>query len=430
MNKEKNIVIIGNGFDLMHDLDTSFKSFVKTTFDDHDKYILEKIRREAIIFRIKMLTKLKSQKNQENLIKKIDDYTTQIQGGDDWYDLETILRDSMFYEYQYIDDKYDKDGKKKTLSYDKIIDQWREKLRKYLKEQENDRKFEKVDKILQNADNILTFNYTDTLEKNYDVPSEKINYFHGSIDEEFVFGYSPDKIPRSNGRNLDKLNENDDYQYESVNLSSAFKYENPEEINIEMISPMKAVQRFILWAKRSEQYKNLLKEELIEIFFPDVNNSDKGYRYFLESINNAFMMENPFEIKPRTLNYNLVETSDQITNNNIEELKSKLKKDNRNLDILDAYFKDKQSLNFDNGDNVTITIIGHDYASDGDIKMFITEAVNPNSIKRIDYYYYISEENDGSVNDSEKQKKMREKLSKQFDVDGGIIRTINLNSLI
>ncbi|USS85563.1 bacteriophage abortive infection AbiH family protein [Fructilactobacillus myrtifloralis] len=424
MNRGKNIVIIGNGFDLMHDLDTSFKSFVEKTFDYKDKYILERIKREAIIFRIEELV---SPKNNEDMIKKmiINEYINQVQGGNDWYDLETILRDSMFYEYKHINDKYDrdgKDGKKKPLQYNKIIDRWREKLRRYLKEQENENKnikFNKIEAILQDADKIITFNYTDTLEKNYNVPSEKINYFHGSINEDFVFGYSPDKVPKSGERSLNNLYDNDDYQYKSVNLSSDVRAENPEEIHIDMISPMKSIQRFILWAKQSEEYKDLSKKELVEIFFPDVNNYDPQYRFFLELIDDAFMMKNPF--KPTD---NIAEDP----KGNIAGLRSKLKQNNnKSLDALNAYFEDKQSLNIEEGDDVTITIIGHDYASDVDIKMFITEAVG--CINRIDYYYFISEKDDGGLKEDSRREEIRKALAVQFGSYEDKIMTKKMNDL-
>ncbi|USS89418.1 AbiH family protein [Fructilactobacillus cliffordii] len=424
MNNEKNIVIVGNGFDLMHKLKTSFGSFVEATFEDHDKYILEKIKREAIIFRIKNL--ISQEYIKKDIVNIIDDYINQIQGGNDWYDLETILRDSMFYEYYCLNDK------KELLQYDKIIDQWKDKLRNYLEKQENANeniKFKKINDIVQNAYLILTFNYTDTLEKNYSVPSKKINYFHGSINEDFVFGYSPDKVPESNGRSLDKLYENDDYGYNSVNLSSVVDAKKSDELHIDMISPMKSIQRFILWANRSNKYSKLSKSELIDIFFPDLNYTDDQYRYFLKEIDNAFMMNNPFKLDDEIRNSN-----NDINRNNINKLKDKLKRDNDKsfdalFDALNDYFDDKQSLNVVKGDKVNITIIGHDYASDGDIKMFITEVVGPGNIKQIDYYYYIREKYLGSTDDTQKQGLIREQLSKQFTVDENIIRAKNLSLL-
>ncbi|USS85045.1 bacteriophage abortive infection AbiH family protein [Fructilactobacillus myrtifloralis] len=400
MGKENNLLIIGNGFDLFHGMKTSFSDFVDKEFTYFDWYILERMKREAITSRI--------YENTADTKKYIDG----INLGINWFDLETILRDSMFFEYYNLD-KY-----KYFINFNAVIKRWKINLRKYLKNEENKikvKEFYKINDILNNSDSILTFNYTKTLETLYGVSYGKINYFHGSIDEDFVFGYSSAKKAKIFGKNMDKLYENDVNKV--VNLDTQRNGDHSLELNKLLLSSIKEIQRFILWTRRNENYSKIPKNDLVSIFLRDISNEtpESSYAYYTIQLGDFLEMRNPFQKD---------ENSDDSIYRYINYLRGfgHVKA----LEALKKYFNYIQNLNIDDSESI-ITIIGHDFNSDIDINSFISQAVG--RIKKVRYYYYVDESDDGSDKEDELRESIKESLSTQFNIDKKSIRAINLETL-
>lgn len=165
----KNLYIIGNGFDLHHDVNCSYKDFMKW------------IKKNDAMFFFK-LTQVYDDARE--------DYW--------WSDFENSLAKLNIINYAYLigdsyDPEYIKEGsiKEKTrMASHKVIDEFesiKESLRndfqKWLLEAyENCPKDKKIQ--FPNEDSIfLTFNYTKTLEDIYDIDAKHVYHIHGVIDD-------------------------------------------------------------------------------------------------------------------------------------------------------------------------------------------------------------------------------------------------------
>lgn len=166
MKENKQLVILGNGFDIAHGLKTSFTDFSKSlpvSLKTRWRYLLE----------------------QENI------------NHDTWYDFENNINEiTMAWFHLYFNEVISNNPSEKYL-LDKInninivFEEICHHLFEYIKN-ENSRKIRtipNIEKIL-NSDNsleVINFNYTNTFMK---YSNNKIYYIHGSINENFiVLGY-------------------------------------------------------------------------------------------------------------------------------------------------------------------------------------------------------------------------------------------------
>lgn len=171
------IYIIGNGFDLYHGLSTSyghFRDFVK----EHDNELAE------------LVEKYYSHKNNSDFWS---DFEENLSGLDD-----DLLRE---YGLTYLDDygcENWKDAFHHDYQYelDRMIDRITQGIRKCLYFWLSQISFDGLEKKaipIEKDAYYLTFNYTHTLEKIYDIPTQNILHIHGTYkghdNDEIIYGH-------------------------------------------------------------------------------------------------------------------------------------------------------------------------------------------------------------------------------------------------
>lgn len=221
-NLNNNLLIIGNGFDLEHDLKTHYTDF----FDTINNNVSSK--NEIILNNNKYLIK-----DNNLLLYLLEEYKQNKLQGNNWIDIETELKkiitlieeirtnnfiDNINYYkgenvytiinkiqsksshyfknslspfisgtfgvnfYKYIKEKYDTSIK--TLEKD--LNELTDMLRDYLLEQDisNLTKTKDISDIDYKITHVLSFNYTDTFRQLYsDIDDDKIDFIHGSLNK-------------------------------------------------------------------------------------------------------------------------------------------------------------------------------------------------------------------------------------------------------
>ena len=224
-----NLIIIGNGFDLAHGLETSYNDFIKHLIN---KTINENTFSTQII-RDESLFKYRHIKNYNDLILKIK------QDGINIFDFRNKFIGKlleMMYENNWcdIEAKYfevlSSVGKNNDLylkysDLNKDFEFLRESLSKYLNTQiKIDRPIKSYENLFDildsNETTILNFNYTKTVQKLYLKPTHKskIVHIHGEIDNPrnpIVFGYA---ATHSESRKLMSEGNNEKMRYIKKNL--------------------------------------------------------------------------------------------------------------------------------------------------------------------------------------------------------------------
>lgn len=157
--KTENLIIIGNGFDLYFNMPTGYRDFEKYISDN---YLKEKESIEEMYFN--------SQCENKTL----------------WSDFEIDLANVD--KEQILNWATNPEETKELYSYisecDKTI---RELFESWIKNIDcviNT----KYNKIIDNSF-IINFNYTETFERNFGVPEDRIYHIHGKIGEPLVFGH-------------------------------------------------------------------------------------------------------------------------------------------------------------------------------------------------------------------------------------------------
>ena len=185
---KKRLVVIGNGFDLGHGLKTNFNDFIETNkqalenkykamknggngwaeIEQNFKKILnERMERVIIPFFV-----------DEALIDIIDNYGVNKYGDVNYYNYENQMFNSIIAEID---------------SWVGLFCEFEKEFLVYLKTRysdENIRKIlsikAKIQAILNCANNVLSFNYTNVVEEIYGV--KKVLHIHGNINNEIFLG--------------------------------------------------------------------------------------------------------------------------------------------------------------------------------------------------------------------------------------------------
>lgn len=189
------LIIIGNGFDLHHDLETSYSNY-HDWLVDHDKQVVTDF--ELDDYATKFLNRVNSLRCKSDSNDECDHLWSSLEEslGIEWDELcyETL-------EHTYPDLTEDNPG------WDDFWIELQVRL-EYMKKLTRDRFREWVESIdvskakhvldLPDTASFITFNYTPTLEHVYGVRPDRILHIHGSIlneDELLQFG-SPDNNPK------------------------------------------------------------------------------------------------------------------------------------------------------------------------------------------------------------------------------------------
>lgn len=221
-NLNNNLLIIGNGFDLEHDLKTHYTDFFDTINNNvsskneiilnNNKYLIED--NHLLLYLLEEYKQNKLQGNNwidiETELKKIITLIEEIRtnnfidninyykGENEYTIINKIQSKSSHYFknslspfisgtfgvnfYKYIKEKYDTSIK--TLEKD--LNELTDMLRDYLLEQDisNLTKTKDISDIDYKITHVLSFNYTDTFRQLYsDIDDDKIDFIHGSLNK-------------------------------------------------------------------------------------------------------------------------------------------------------------------------------------------------------------------------------------------------------
>lgn len=182
----KNLYIIGNGFDLHHDIQCSFLNFMEW-IKENDKDLLSKL--VQVYHNAYEHNWWKDFENNLALLN-ISYYANKI---GNLYDPEYIKEGS-------IEEKKEYASQKVIEEFDIIKDTLRHDFQKWLSEAyEKSPKDKKIQ--IPNEDCIfLTFNYTKTLEDIYEIDAKHIYHIHGIIDDK-------DSMVVGHGLGMSELND-------------------------------------------------------------------------------------------------------------------------------------------------------------------------------------------------------------------------------
>lgn len=217
-NLNNNLLIIGNGFDLEHDLKTHYTDFFDTINNNvsskneiilnNNKYLIKD--NNLLLYLIKEYKQNKLQGNNwidiETEFKKIISLIEEINinnfidnmsyySGDEYTTIKKIQSKSSYYfknclfpfiignnYYKYINEHYNISIK----ILEKDLNELTNMLRDYLLEQDisNLTKTKDISDIDYKITHVLSFNYTDTFRKIYsDIDDDKIDFIHGSLNK-------------------------------------------------------------------------------------------------------------------------------------------------------------------------------------------------------------------------------------------------------
>lgn len=218
-NLNNNLLIIGNGFDLEHDLKTHYTDFFDTINNNvsskneiilnNNKYLIKD--NNLLLYLIKEYKQNKLQGNNwidiETELKKIISLIEEINvnkfidnmnyyiGGNEYTIIDKIQSKSSYYfknclfpfiignnYYKYINEHYNISIK----ILEKDLNELTNMLRDYLLEQDisNLTKTKDISDIDYKITHVLSFNYTDTFRKLYSkLDNDKIDFIHGSLNK-------------------------------------------------------------------------------------------------------------------------------------------------------------------------------------------------------------------------------------------------------
>ena len=146
----KNLYIIGNGFDLHHNLNTSYFNFREYLHKIKETDILEILERNF---------------DKENLWSNFEESLGEI-------DINKYVEEN-FYDLEYSQNHSKYIGSRFVNKLKNYLCQWMFSIN-------TNTELEKINHLPLNIEStFLTFNYTDTLETVYKISEERIIYLHG-----------------------------------------------------------------------------------------------------------------------------------------------------------------------------------------------------------------------------------------------------------
>lgn len=180
------LTIIGNGFDLAHDLPTNFNDFVYSNFNVFSKkYSVfssgDSTWNSTEEKYAKLLLEVMDERNCFDVLEEVDqiiqDYGLNEYGEVDYYN----------YSSNSFNETYEK-----IILYINLLKEFEIDFFKYLKTTCGDNRlvkiipFKKVSKIITRSNKIINFNYTNTIEVVY--KKKDVIHIHGSINDNIAIG--------------------------------------------------------------------------------------------------------------------------------------------------------------------------------------------------------------------------------------------------
>lgn len=182
----KRLFIIGNGFDISHNL--------KTRYSDFQKYLLEKYPKASTEY-----TWVPESYNDDEVVGFFLKIISEAENeGEAWSDLENTLGKLNYEDFLYNWDENEDDNEWYNVYRNEDIASKIERavirIKKYFSDWINQieisdaKPIEAFKKLIDNYDDLfLTFNYTMTLEKLYN--AKKVFHIHGQQGCELIFGH-------------------------------------------------------------------------------------------------------------------------------------------------------------------------------------------------------------------------------------------------
>lgn len=182
---ENSLVILGNGFDLMHGLETRFIDFIKSNHKFEEKYH-EFCSEDGSWNQIEInyqnkIMKIIKERDEINILEEIDEIIDNC-GLNDYGEVDYNGYSSNVYDDETV----------KLESYVNLIDSFEKDFMIYLKEKcslqvlLSIEKFQDIYILLHMAKKIINFNYTDTVEELYGV--SHVNHIHGDLHGKIAIG--------------------------------------------------------------------------------------------------------------------------------------------------------------------------------------------------------------------------------------------------
>ena len=281
--KEKTLYIIGNGFDLAHEIKSSYSDFWKQYRGSFEKFLPG--------------------------------------CGCYWNDLETalgLIKESSVLNVCMEDREFDSDH---SLSSASIIEdlpeyEFNPAIKVFLEEFADwvrnidvyekygiDSEEDKLPYILDKNGLFLSFNYTETLEEIYKIPDEQICHIHGfreNSSDNLIIGHNNIRIPT---RTDDKKNEDPTYIYYAkksiIEIVNTLKKEHYKHIknNFAFFSKLKDVDKIIVLGHSMGKIDYPYFEEIISI----VGKKVAWYIYDHNGENELNIVKFIKEFKPNTV---------------------------------------------------------------------------------------------------------------------------------
>ena len=182
----KTLTIIGNGFDLGHGLPTNFDKFINSNLP---------------IFPEKYATFKGGDGTWKTVEALYGEQLCEILAKRSWHDItevvEQIIRDYGLNEYGEVDyfnyssDVFEDECQAIKFRIDLLAD-FEKDFQQYLREKCNDdvltkiKTFDSIRQVLESSSQIITFNYTNTIEIAYHV--KNVYHIHGTVDTSIALG--------------------------------------------------------------------------------------------------------------------------------------------------------------------------------------------------------------------------------------------------
>ncbi|CAI2582240.1 hypothetical protein HW41_04180 [Apilactobacillus kunkeei] len=261
------LFIIGNGFDLSHNLNTSYndlKKYIKIM----DFSLYKRINDQIFIgdenlwssFESKVGTNIDFLENGlEEISQQISSVLDEAITNPDPMDGDVLMQQDNIQESinqlkeEYKENEYDKLGFNEL--YYEFIKYLEDMLNVEEKNISNKSKIKSIETLLRKNNNckILTFNYTNTLEIMYGVDKNKIKHIHGKLNEdELIFGNKINNIKNLTddfSRYIDEIRD----RYNNAITSSSIK--DSSAIYIDLSDKVDDLNDSLnMWSKDSEIY--------------------------------------------------------------------------------------------------------------------------------------------------------------------------------
>ena len=178
------LVIIGNGFDIQHGLNTRYSDFRKFLEKNHNEFLLE-FEKEFSINHNSLWGNLEENIGNIDMLSEVG-YTPEELGLEtEDIDIKYTLDVTYLERYSYIE------------NFPEYLLEWIKSVVQY----------EGINKniIFSNETKFINFNYTEILEKIYGINEDRILHIHGSVSsEDLIFGHNMDETLYSLEGGLDE----------------------------------------------------------------------------------------------------------------------------------------------------------------------------------------------------------------------------------